>query len=144
MPTMQDQSAPVAARRKLLPWLPLGIGGVQVFPCAVLLMTSAYRVSIGATSLLSASFAQPFEWFHQDLIRLPLFAIAIAGSLINLYLLWNARRLRNRPAAAWRKVPLTDRERRTEWFQLLSSLATLLIIGGDFVSHWWFLSHHLA
>lgn len=145
MPTKLKTEAPASESTRmsrLLRWLPFGISGVQVFPCAFLLLGSAYRVSIGATSLLSAAAAQPFLWFHQDAIRLPLFAIAVAGSLFNLYLLWNSHRLRNRSSATWRKSPLSPREKRKQIFQLVSSLATLVIIAGDFLSHWWFLHHH--
>jgi hypothetical protein len=127
-----------------LRWLPFGIGAAQTVPCAFLLVASLYRVSIGATSLFAASFAQPFLWFHQDAARLPLFAIAVAGSLFNLYLLWNAHRLRNRPSAAWRKVELTPRERRVQQFQLWSSVLTLLMIAADFASHAWMSRHPFA
>ncbi len=124
-----------------LRWLPFGLGAAQTVPCAFLLVASLYRVSIGATSLFAASAAQPFLWFHRDAIRLPLFAIAAAGSLFNLYLLWNAHRLRHRPSAAWRKVELTSRERRVQQFQLGSSVLTLLMIAADFASHAWMARH---
>ncbi len=126
-----------------LQWLPLGLGSAQTVPCAFLLVASLYRVSIGATSLFAAGAAQPFLWFHQDAIRLPLFAIAGLGAAINLYLLWNAHRLRNRPAAAWRRAPLTAKDLRVRRFQLWSSVATLAIIAADFASHAWMARHPL-
>ncbi|HJX84422.1 MAG TPA: hypothetical protein VJ723_08780, partial [Candidatus Angelobacter sp.] len=54
---------------------------------------------LGGSAAVVASWA---NFFHRDIFRIPALLLATAGALINLYLLWNARRLRNAPAAAWR------------------------------------------
>ena len=73
-----------------------------------------FSVAAAKTGLVLGSAAATLTgWtlsLHQDVIRIPLLLIAIVGSLINLYLLWRAHRLRAAPSAAWRRRPLTTRE----------------------------------
>ena len=54
--------------------------------------------------------------------------IAVFGSLLNLAILLHVRYLRNRPAAQWRQKPLTVQQKRSEFTQLLLSLATLALV----------------
>jgi hypothetical protein len=65
---------------------------------------------------------------HADWIRLPMIGLAFVGSLINLVVLLQLRRLRNRPAAQWRQKPLSPRKIRMERVQMILSIATLVII----------------
>lgn len=77
---------------------------------------------------------------HQDVIRIPLLLIAMAGAFINLYLLWKAHRLRTAPSAAWRRRPLTTRER---WrIALVFSLAVATLVLGMTETYLHRLLHH--
>lgn len=79
---------------------------------------------------------------HQDIFRIPLLLLALTGSGFNLYLLWNAHRLRNAPAAAWRKKPLTKQEQWRIRTVFLLSLATVVFAGAEVYFHR--LLHHTA
>jgi hypothetical protein len=73
--------------------------------------------------------------FHADAIRIPMMTAALIGSLINLLALWQIKRLRNRPAAQWRRVPLSPKQRRAEGLQLGLSIVTLVLLGIEFFLH---------
>lgn len=121
--------------RAFLAWCPLFATTAQVVPCAFLIALSGYRVVIGGLAVFSASIAGPFEFFHQNAIRIPFFLIAGGLSLLNLYMYFYAKRRRQAPSARWRMQPLSGRERRTQKIQLYSSLLTLGMIAADIVNH---------
>jgi len=75
------------------------------------------------------------EFVHRDWLRLPLLGFAMAGAVLNLYLLWNAHTLRNAPSASWRKqdLPSGTRVRNVVVFSL--SVATLLLAGTEIYLH---------
>lgn len=79
--------------------------------------------------------------FHQDIIRIPMMAIALTGSAINLYVLWRARSLRIRPASQWRIRPLTRRDKLDELFRLFVSLLTIALVFAEWISHQLLHSH---
>jgi len=87
----------------------------------------AGSVAVGSTGVAS--------FIHREIFRVPILLAAIVVAALNLYLLWNARRLRNAPAAAWRKRPLTSRERFRIGLVLGLSLATLAIAAWEIVLH---------
>ena len=104
---------------------------------------SGLRLAIGLGSLaISATLGLTLEKLHGDWIRLPMIALALAGSLLNLVVLAQVRRLRSRPAAQWRQRPLTAQKVRMERMQILLSIATLALI---VVEEWLHLRihHHL-
>jgi hypothetical protein len=78
--------------------------------------------------------------FHEDWIRRPMLAVALIGSLLNLAILIHARRLRNRPAAQWRRTALTAHQVKMERLQWVLSLAALVLIGIEEYLHFGF--HH--
>lgn len=120
---------------RLLAWCPLVATTAQVVPCAFLIALSGYRVVIGGMAVFAASIAGPFEFFHQNAIRIPFFLIAGGLSLLNLYMYYYAKRRRQAPSARWRMQPLSLRERRTQKIQLYSSLLTLGMIAADIINH---------
>ena len=63
-------------------------------------------------------------WLHEAMI-----ALAFAGSLLNLVVLWQIRRLRRRPSAAWRVTPPSPKKIRMERLQFVLSILTLILIG---------------
>src|SRR6266852_2652352 len=87
---------------------------------------------LGGSSAVVASWA---NFFHRDIFRIPALLLATVGALINLYLLWNARRLRNAPAAAWRKRPRTSRERWRIGLVFWLSVLTLATVAAEVYFH---------
>lgn len=136
----QQSEAPVKPAELHLPvrnsWITLIISIVEavcVFAVAAakagLVLGSAAIALTGWTLLL-----------HRDVIRIPLLFIAIVGSLINLYLLWRAHRLRTAPSAAWRRRPLTSRE---QWrIGLVFSLSVVTLALGMAEIYFHRLLHH--
>jgi hypothetical protein len=108
--------------------------------CGAFVAISGLRLAIGIGSFaLSTGAATAMERFHADWIRIPMIAIALLGSLLNLGILWQIRHLRNRPAAQWRQKPLSPHQRRMERVQMVLSLATLVLLGVEEYLHF---SHH--
>lgn len=88
------------------------------------------RLLIGAGSLaISAGLVSAMARFHTSSIRIPMIVLALAGSLLNLVVLAQVRRLRRRPASQWRQQPLSPRAIRMERWQIILSIATLVLIG---------------
>jgi hypothetical protein len=73
--------------------------------------------------------------FHRDIIRIPMMTIALAGSLINLYVLWRAHSLRARPASQWRIRALPPKQRRAEVFRFCISLLTIMLVLAEWTAH---------
>jgi hypothetical protein len=130
-----DGTPQANAPAKLLTWSSFAFALLQSF-CSAVIAISGIRVAIGLTALAAAAGTHaPATGFHSDAIRIPMMALALAGSLLNLYLLWNARRLRNRPAAQWRRVPLTAKKKASERLQLILSIVTLALLAAEWITH---------
>jgi hypothetical protein len=119
----------------------LALAAVQSL-CVAAAALSGVRVLLGLTSLLAAGAAGPAHGFHREALRLPMLWIAGLLAALNLLLLWNEDRIRRNPAAQWRLQPLTSRQRRARWIQLVTSVATLLLIVGEVITHTWFHIEH--
>lgn len=123
------------APSRVVTWSSFLFALLQSF-CSAVIAVSGLRVAIGLTSLAAAAGVDaPARGFHSDAIRIPMMALALLGSLFNLYTLWNARRLRNRPAAQWRRVPLTTKKKASERLQLILSIVTLLLLAAEWITH---------
>jgi hypothetical protein len=72
---------------------------------------------------------------HRDAIRIPVLLVAMSGAGVNLYLIWKRRRLRNSLAAAWRKRPLTKRERVKTALVLCLAIVTLVLGAAEIYLH---------
>jgi hypothetical protein len=108
--------------------------------CTFFAAANGLRFAIGIGALVvGASVGQFIDWFHSDLIRLPMVGLALFGSMLNLLVLWQVRRLRARPAAAWRVRPVSARKMRMEWVQFGLSVVTLVLIA---VEEYWHLKWH--
>jgi|SRR5450755_914697 hypothetical protein len=124
-----------SARVRLLSWSSLVIALLQS-ACAAVIAISGIRVAIGLTALAAAAgFDTPAKGFHSDAIRIPMMTVALGGSLLNLYLVWHIRRLRNRPAAQWRRAPLTAKKLASERLQIVLSVVTLLLLATEWITH---------
>jgi hypothetical protein len=104
--------------------------------CTAVMAISGVRVIIGLGALAAASgLNRPATGFHSDAIRIPMMFIAVVGSLINLYVIWRIRSLRNRPAAQWRRIAPTPRQVRSEWFQIALAILTFLLVIAEWFTH---------
>jgi hypothetical protein len=74
-------------------------------------------------------------FLHRDIFRIPALLLAIIGSIFNLFLLRRAYRLRNAPAAMWRKKPLTVKERWRISLVFTLSVLTLMAAGSEIYFH---------
>ncbi|HME11966.1 MAG TPA: hypothetical protein VKF79_03830 [Candidatus Acidoferrum sp.] len=126
---------PRDSRARLLTWSSFLFALLQSF-CSAVIAISGIRLAIGLTALAAAAGVDtPAKGFHSDAIRIPMMAFALVGALVNLYLLWNTRRLRNRPSAQWRRVPLTPKKKASERVQLVLSVATLVLLAAEWFTH---------
>ena len=104
--------------------------------CTAVMAVSGFRLLIGLGSLAAASFIPGFIFsIHADKIRIPMMAIAVLGSVLNLYVVWRIRSLRARPASQWRAQPATDKQRRSETIQIVLSILTLLLVVAEILAH---------
>jgi hypothetical protein len=111
--------------------------------CTFFAALSGLRLVIGIGSLaITAGFATVLDRFHANWIRIPMIGLALLGALLNLAVLLQVRRLRNRPASRWRQVPLSPRKIQMERIQLALSIATMALIGIEEYLHF-HLFHHL-
>jgi hypothetical protein len=104
--------------------------------CTAVMAISGVRVVIGLGALVAASgLGTPAVGFHRDAIRIPMMVIAVLGSVINLYVIWRIRSLRNRPASQWRMTVPTGRQIRSEQFQIALAILTLLLVIAEWITH---------
>jgi heme/copper-type cytochrome/quinol oxidase subunit 2 len=124
------------SRFKWLNWSGLFLAFIQSV-CSAFIVFHGFRllVGIGAVALASATW-KVAERLHVDAIRIPMMLVAFLGAVINLAVFWQARRLRNRSASAWRQQPLTPGKRRSEILQLALSVLTLVLLLTEVVSHY--------
>jgi hypothetical protein len=111
--------------------------------CTAVMTISGIRVLIGLGALAAAAGVHgPATGFHADAIRIPMMIVAVAGSVINLYVIWRIRSLRARPAAQWRARPVTARQKRAETFQIALAVLTLGLVVAEWVTHR--MMHHIG
>ena len=110
--------------------------------CPAVIAFSAVRVAIrlGALAAAAGTDAAPTGW-HQDLVRIPMMFIALAGAGLNLFVIWQIRRLRARPAAQWRIIPVSKKKLRYERIQIALSLLTFFLLAAEWLTHP--MVHHL-
>ena len=101
---------------------------------ACLFVVTAGRSGILLSSI-TTSITGWLAFVHRDAFRIPALLLASAGSMLNLHILWRAHRLRNAPAAAWRKKQLTRRDRWRIGIVLSLSVLTLLTAAGEVYFH---------
>jgi hypothetical protein len=91
---------------------------------------------IGVGAFAAASGALKLaDRMHIDAIRIPMMLLALAGSLLNLVVLWQVWRLRGRPSSAWRQKPVPKQKIASEWLQFTLSVLTLFLLVAEFVAH---------
>jgi hypothetical protein len=105
--------------------------------CTAVIALSGVRVAIGLSALAEATIGihAPAAGFHRDAIRIPMMIAATVGSLINLYVIWRIRTLRARPSSQWRVQAVTPKQRRSEIFQIVLAVVTLVLVAAEWTTH---------
>jgi hypothetical protein len=121
-------------------WASLGFAVLQSV-CTVLIGLGGARLVISVLSVAAASsFFANARWLHQDALRLPMVIFAVLGAVVNLVVVWQVRRLRNRPAAQWRlnAAAVAGKLRQERWQIGLAELTLVLVV----VEEWIHLVRH--
>jgi ABC-type multidrug transport system permease subunit len=104
--------------------------------CSAFIALNGVRLLIGIGAFAAATSALKLaDRMHIDAIRIPMMLIALAGSLLNLIVLWQVWRLRKRPASAWRQQPVSTRKKTSERIQFTLSVLTLFLLAAEFLAH---------
>lgn len=111
--------------------------------CPAFLALGAVRLWVGFGALaLAASTRAALRSYHQDAIRIPVMIIALVAASLNLFVIWQIRRLRARPAAQWRVTAPTPKQLRSERAQIILALLTYFFLVVESLTHLK-LHHHL-
>jgi hypothetical protein len=104
--------------------------------CSAFIALNGIRLLIGVGAFAAASGALRLaDRMHIDAIRIPMMLLALAGSVLNLVVLWQVWRLRGRSASAWRQKPVSKQKLVSEWLQFTLSVLTLFLLAAEFVAH---------
>ncbi len=137
MTASQSTSAvPVTETKPAMPRISIALGSLPIllFETGCAIFVFANRISILTTGAATGIVLRA-SVLHSDSVRLPLLALAAAGSVFNLFVLRNAQRLRNRPEAQWRLKPLRFWDKLRNGVVLSVSLLTLLMVISELVLH---------
>jgi len=97
--------------------------------CTAFMAISGLRLLIGIGSFAAATVGLQFmASIHGVAIRVPMETIAIAGSIINLYVVWRVRSLRARASSQWRMRAVTSKQLRSVSWQIWLAALTLLLV----------------
>jgi hypothetical protein len=131
----RDSADSLLARFQLLGWSGILFAILQS-ACSAVIAISGIRVAIGLSALAAAAgITAPAKGFHQDAIRVPMMLLALFGSLINLFVIWKIRSLRNKPASQWRQPPLRRSKLNSERLQIALSILTLILLTAEWITH---------
>jgi hypothetical protein len=104
--------------------------------CTAVFVISGFRLAIGLGALAAAAgIHAPATGFHADAFRIPMMLLALAGALINLYVVWKTRRLRSNPASQWRRQPLSKKKIYSERLQIGLAVLTLVLLSAEWITH---------
>lgn len=110
--------------------------------CTIFAAANGLRVVIGLGAVvISASVGAMMDRFHTDALRVPMISLALVGSLLNLAILAQVRRLRGRSASQWRQQLPSPRKLRMERLQIVLSVATLVLVAVEEYLHVDFSGH---
>jgi uncharacterized membrane protein len=139
-PALRDGDGQQLARTTIA-WSSLAFAVLQSV-CTFFAAMNGLRVGIGLGSLaLAASTTSAIDRFHNSWMRVPMIVLAVLGSILNLIVLWQIRRLRNLAAAQWRQAPPKPRKLRSERLQLVLSILTLILVALEERQHLIWLRH---
>src|SRR5882724_10928749 len=120
---------------KLINWSAFLLAILQSV-CSAFIALNGVRLLIGVGAFAAASGALKLaDRMHIAAIRIPMMLLALAGSVLNLVVLWQVWRLRRRPASSWRQSAVPKQKLASEWLQFSLSVLTLLLLATEFVAH---------
>ncbi len=130
-----------SAMRGAVAWSSFGFAVLQSI-CTFFAAANGLRLTIGVGSLVLSAGATSFvKDLHADALRLPMVTVALVGSLVNLIVLAQMRRLRNRPAAQWRRQAPAPGKLRGERVQYVLAVSSLALIVVEEALHLYFHGH---
>ena len=142
IPLSQRLTEDTRSTRNVIAWSSLVFAVLQSI-CTFFAALDGLRVGIGLSSLvMAAGTAAAIDRFHVDWLRIPMISLALLGSVLNLVVLWQIRRLRQHPAARWRQAPSNPGRLRRERMQFVLSIVTLVLLSLEERQHLIWL-HHL-
>jgi hypothetical protein len=100
--------------------------------CTFFVALSKLGMLVAFTSFLSTVIVSRY---HADVIRIPVLGVAFVVAALNMVVLWNRRRARNLPSAAWRRRPLTAYQRWRERLLVTASGLTIVLVVAEFWIH---------
>ena len=105
--------------------------------CTVVMALSGVRllIGLGALAAVAAGAREPAGGLHQDAIRIPMMALAVIGSCVNLFMIWRIRSLRKRSSSRWRQQPVSRRRLWGERIQITLAIVTLILVAAEFLAH---------
>ncbi len=104
--------------------------------CPAVIAISGLRVIIGLTALAGAAGTDaPAHGWHADAIRIPIMILALLGACLNLFVVWQIRRLRKRPASQWRLGPIPKEKLSSERLQITLAVLTFVCLGAEWWTH---------
>jgi len=128
-------SSVLPVNAKLINWSAFFFAVLQSV-CSAFIALNGVRLLIGVGAFAAATGALKLaDRMHIDAIRIPMMLLALAGSLLNLVVLWQVWRLRRRSASAWRRQPVSKRKKISEWLQFTLSILTLFLLAAEYVAH---------
>jgi len=103
--------------------------------CSAFIALNGVRLLIGVGAFAAASGALKLaDRMHIRRNSHTYDASRVAGSALNLVVLWQVWRLRRRPASAWRQTAVTKQKIASEWLQFILSVLTLFLLAAEFVA----------
>ncbi len=104
--------------------------------CTALMAISGLRLLIGIGSLAAATTGvEVLASIHGEAIRIPMEIVAIGGSVINLFAIWQVRSLRARSSSQWRMEPVSAKTLRAERVQIALAMLTLGLVAVEWGIH---------
>jgi len=92
--------------------------------CSAFIALNGVRLLIGVGAFAAASWALKLATGCTSRHPHSHDAYRLAGSVLNLVVLWQVWRLRRRPASAWRQQPVSKQKIASEWLQFTLSVLT--------------------
>ncbi|MDE3105188.1 MAG: hypothetical protein KGK08_08420 [Acidobacteriota bacterium] len=131
--TTQDSlAAQGTSNVRAIVWTGLVLATLQSV-CTVLVGLGGARLLLSVLSLAAATsvFAK-MDALHIDSIRIPMMLFALVSAVLGLVVVAQARRLRHRPAAQWRRDAEREaKQQRQEFWQVLLSGLTLVLLTAE-------------
>jgi hypothetical protein len=133
--TLPTPEPTLSSRLKVFSWSSIVFAVLQS-ACTAVIAISGVRVAIGLSALAAAAgIHAPARGFHQDIIRIPMMVLALAGALVNLFVIWKVRKLRKNPSSQWRQKSVSASKLRAENFQITLSVLTLALLAAEWITH---------